>query len=227
MSPTVQAHPDAPARPVVVRAALGAVVFVAAYLGMDLVHGALAVGARPLPNAPDGDIYRYLTTSGAAVAAAAAVLVLSDAGLLLFITALRRACVSPPVVRGTGFGLVAAAALAVSGVVSLVLAAAAAAMPVPVAVGLNEAGFLAGGVVHVVCLGLFAALSGAAVGGRWLRVLSWVAAVPAVLSLVSVFWFYGSALILLGRLLCMLWTLAVAVALLRARRTDRPGTERR
>jgi hypothetical protein len=227
MSPSVQARPAAPTRPLVVRAGLGAVLFVAAFLVMDLVHGALAVGSRPLPNAPDADIYRYLTTDGPAVAAAAVVLLISGAGLLLFTTALRRALPAPPVVRGAGFGLVAVVALMVSVVVSLVLAAGAGAMTVPVAAGLNEAAFLAGGVVHVVCLGLFAALAAPVFGARSLRVLSWVAAVPAVLSVVSLVWFPASALILLGRLLGMVWSLAVAVALLRAHRTGRPVTQRR
>lgn len=227
MSSTVQARVAAPTRPLGSRAVLGATIFAGAYLLMDVVHGAVAVEARPLPGAPDGDIYRYLVTSGAAVAAAAALLLLSDAGLMLFATVLRRALPTPPAVLGARFGLLAVAALAVSGGLSLVLAAGAAAMPLPVAVGLNQAAFLAGGVTHVVCVGLFAGLSGVAVGSRALRVLSWVAAVPAVLSVVSLFWFYGSALILLGRLLCMLWALAVAGALVRAQRAGRPATERR
>ena len=49
-----------------------------------------------------------------------------------------------------------------------------------------------------------------------------VAAVPAVLSVVSLLWFPASILILLGRLLCMIWTISAAVSVTRRGRA-RPG----
>ena len=42
--------------------------------------------------------------------------------------------------------------------------------------------------------------------------LSSVAAVPAIASLVSLAWFQGAALILLGRLLCIAWIISAAVS---------------
>jgi len=46
-------------------------------------------------------------------------------------------------------------------------------------------------------------------------VLGYVAAVPAVLSVVSLVWFQSAAFILLGRLLCMIWTISAAVSVTR------------
>ena len=45
-----------------------------------------------------------------------------------------------------------------------------------------------------------------------------IAAVPALLAVTSLAWFYASVLILLGRLLCMVWTVAAGVALIRRAR---------
>jgi hypothetical protein len=39
--------------------------------------------------------------------------------------------------------------------------------------------------------------------------------VPAIASLVSLAWFQGAALILLGRLLCMAWIISAAVCVTR------------
>jgi len=44
-----------------------------------------------------------------------------------------------------------------------------------------------------------------------------VAGVPAVLSVLSLLWFYASVLLPLGRLLCMTWLVVAAVSLLRGR----------
>ena len=52
--------------------------------------------------------------------------------------------------------------------------------------------------------------------GRGVRGLAWVAVVPSVASLVSLVVYEGAALILLGRLLCMIWTVSAAVSVSRA-----------
>ncbi len=51
--------------------------------------------------------------------------------------------------------------------------------------------------------------------GKPIPVLGYVAAVPAVLSVVSLVWFQSAAFILLGRLLCMIWTISAAVSVTR------------
>ena len=77
---------------------------------------------------------------------------------------------------------------------------------------------LPGGFLHVMSLGMFVWLTRTAFPGRGIRILGVVAAVPALLSVASLAWFYASALILLGRLLCMVWTVAAGVALVRRAR---------
>jgi hypothetical protein len=57
--------------------------------------------------------------------------------------------------------------------------------------------------------------------GKPVRVLAYVAVVPAVLSLSSLFFFQGAAFILLGRLLCMIWTVSAAVSVTRGMARDR------
>ena len=52
--------------------------------------------------------------------------------------------------------------------------------------------------------------------GRGVRGLAWVALVVSVASLVSLVVYEGAALILLGRLLCMIWTVSAAVGASRA-----------
>jgi hypothetical protein len=64
----------------------------------------------------------------------------------------------------------------------------------------------------VTALGVFMLLAARGFG-KGVRAFAWVAAVPAVASLVSLFLFEGAALILLGRLLCMIWTIVAAVRL--------------
>ena len=84
--------------------------------------------------------------------------------------------------------------------------------------GLNQAAFVTGGTLHVASLGVYIALTGRTYAERSVRGLAWVAAVPAVLSLISLVWFYGTALILLGRLLSMAWLVLAGAALTRVRR---------
>ena len=220
MSTTAQIDHVATGRPAIL-SMIGALAFVGFYLAMDFVHGAVATGSRPLPNDPDNVIYRYLVNDSAAVAAGAAMMLVSVSGLALFLVATRRALPALPNPWGYRFGVLAVAAMSVSIALSMMLAGTASSMSVNTAVWLNQAGFIAGGVAHVVCLGLYVGVTGRQLAARGPRVLAMVAAVPALLSVVSLVWFYGSALILLGRLLCMAWTLTVGVALVRAARHER------
>ncbi|GAA5129215.1 hypothetical protein [Pseudonocardia adelaidensis] len=199
----------------------GAVVFVVFYLLLDVVHGALTTLPRPLPNAADAEVYRYLTQETAAVAANAAVLLCSAGGLLVFVLAIRRVLsirAVTPVRRGHVFGLLAVVALVLSALLSLVLAAGASTMSSGTAASVQYAAFLTGGVLHVFCLGLFVGLTARAFESRGVRILSLVAVIPAVLSVISLVWFYGAALILLGRVLCMVWVITAAIVVARAPR---------
>jgi hypothetical protein len=68
----------------------------------------------------------------------------------------------------------------------------------------------------VFALGVFVLLASRTPGfGKPVRVLAYVAAVPALLSVVSLVWFQGAVFILLGRLLCMVWAVSAAVSSIR------------
>ena len=68
----------------------------------------------------------------------------------------------------------------------------------------------------MLALGIFVVLASRIPGfGKAVRVFAYVAAVPALLSVVSLVWFNGSVFILLGRLLCMTWTVVAAVSVSR------------
>lgn len=116
-------------------------------------------------------------------------------------------------------GKVAVALMAVSAVLSVVLAAVAPSASDVTISAMRTAGFYSGGAGHVVTLGGFVWLASRPVAWtRAIRVFGVVAAVPAVLSLLSLALFYASALLPLGRLLCMLWTVAAAVSVTRRRK---------
>jgi hypothetical protein len=81
---------------------------------------------------------------------------------------------------------------------------------------LRTASFIAGGTAHVIALGVFVLLASRIPGfGKLVRVFAIVAAVPAIASLVSLAWFQGAALILLGRLLCIAWIISATRRLVR------------
>ena len=68
----------------------------------------------------------------------------------------------------------------------------------------------------MVALGIFVLLASRIPGlGKRIRVFAYVAAVPALVSVVSLVWFNGSVFILLGRLLCMIWIVIAAVSVSR------------
>jgi hypothetical protein len=227
MSNTLQntsVAPAAPTRRSGILAPAGALVFVGGYLAADALHSAVATGNRPLPNDPDDVVYRYLVDDSAAVAASAGSILLSVAGFVAFVLAVRRVLpprTEPRSLWADRFGLLAVVTLTVSATLSIVLSGSASAVPVGTAVWLHDASFIAGGVAHVVCLGLYVGLTGRTFAARGLRILAMVAAAPALLSAVSLVWFHGSALILLGRLLCMIWIITAAIMLVRAQRLGR------
>jgi hypothetical protein len=87
---------------------------------------------------------------------------------------------------------------------------------------LRNVNFISGGTAHVATLGVFILLASRTFGSsRPVRVFGVVAAVPAIASLISLVWFNGAVLILLGRLLGMAWTIAAAVSVTRRRKAVR------
>ena len=220
MSPTAHAR----TAPSAITAFGGALIFVACYLAVDLVAGQVATAPLPLPGAPPDEVYAYLTTNAPAVALTALCQLASVGGLLAFVLAAGRA-LGPAgddrrVRGGQVAGGLAVLLMVVSSGVALVLAASAATLSVGTVVGLRTANFVTGGVLHVMSLGVFVWLTRTAFPGRGIRVLGVVAAVPALLSAASLAWFEASVFILAGRLLCMVWTLAAGVALVRLGRAS-------
>jgi hypothetical protein len=219
MSTTPHTRPSAPSTRPAAAALGGALGFVACYLAVDLVAGRVATSPLPLPGASAAEVYAYMTGNPAAVALTALCQLASVAGLLVFVLATRRALGPAGDDRRARWaqaaGVGAVLLMVASSALALVLAATASTLSVDTVVALRTASFLTGGVLHVMSLGVFVWLTRTAFPGRGIRVLGAVAAVPALLSVASLIWFYASVLILLGRLLCMVWTVASGVAMVR------------
>src|SRR6185437_4858368 len=111
------------------------------------------------------------------------------------------------------WGLLAVACMALSSLLGWLLTAFAAGASLDTVAALRTASFIAGGTAHVIALGVFVLLASRIPGfGKPVRVFAIVASVPAIASLVSLAWFQGAALILLGRLLCIAWVISAAVS---------------
>jgi hypothetical protein len=195
---------------------LGAAGFVLLYLCTDVVTSKLASSALPLPNVPAGEAQAWFAANRAATVMMGVCQLLSVACLAALVHGLRRAATgsrqAAAVRRARPWGLAAVALMACSSVLAWVLAAVAPTAPTAVIGVLRTASFITGGTAHVVALGVFVLLASRIPGlGKALRVLAWVAVVPAVASLISLFVFEGAALILLGRLLAMVWIITAAV----------------
>jgi hypothetical protein len=200
-------------------AALGFLVF---YLAVSPVAGSLASGALPLPDAPGAEVRDWYSDNQLAAVTGGVLQLLSVACLAGFAILFRwRAAVAGHAAaasRASRWGMAAVALMALSSLLTWVLAALAPEASTSTVSGLRTAGFVAGGTAHVVALGLFVLLSSRIPGTtRPIRVLAYVAVVPAVLSLSSLVVFEGAAFILLGRLLCMVWVVSAAVSALRHR----------
>jgi hypothetical protein len=81
--------------------------------------------------------------------------------------------------------------------------------------------FYAGGVANVVTLGVFVFAAAKALAGpigsptRW---FGYVAGTLAMLSVLSLVFYYASVFLPVGRVLCMVWTVVAAVVVARSRR---------
>jgi hypothetical protein len=197
-----------------------AVGFVALYLSTDFVVSGLASETLPLPNAPAGEARDWFVGNSSAAVMMGVCQLLSVLCLGGFALALRRTASSDAQTtalrKATPWGLIAVAAMAVSSVLAWLLVGFASTASLDTVGGLRTASFIAGGTAHVVVLGIFVLLASRTPGfGKAVRVFAIVAVVPAVASLVSLVVFQGAALILLGRLLCMIWTISAAVSVTR------------
>jgi hypothetical protein len=192
-------------------AALG---FVAFYLITDFVGPSLASSSLPLPNDPVSEARDWFADNQLAAVMMAA----SQAVSVLFLAWFTIAIDVP---RARPWGFAAVALMLLSSVCSWVLAGVAAGASLGAVDALRTASFIAGGTAHVLALGVFVFVAAKADGfGRAVRVLSVVSLVVCVLSLSSLLVFQGSAFILLGRLLCMIWAVSAGVSLARRGRTQ-------
>jgi hypothetical protein len=198
----------------------GSIAFFLLYLSVDFVAPNLASGPLPLPDAPAAEARAWYADNPAAAVAMGVGQLLSVLGLAVFVQGLSRAATSPGQRRAAAkarpWGYAAVALMAASSVLSWVLAGVASSEAADMVPVLRTANFVTGGTAHVVALGVFVLLASRAPGfGKGVRGFAWVVAVPAVASVISLVVFQGAALILLGRLLAMVWTISAAVSVSR------------
>ena len=194
-----------------------AVGFLLLYLTADFVVANLASSTMPLPNAPADVTQRWFADNPLAAVMIGVCQLLSVACLGGFVVSLRQGAATAGQVqaarKAAPWGLLAVACMALSSLLGWLLTAFAADASLDTVAALRTASFIAGGTAHVVALGIFVLLASRIPGfGKPVRVFAVIAAVPAIASLVSLAWFQGAALILLGRLLCMAWTISAAVS---------------
>jgi hypothetical protein len=197
---------------------LGAVGFVLLYFSADFVAPNLASSALPLPDAPSTEARAWFADNRLAAATLGVCQFLSVCALAVFVTRLSRIAglTRRPATTATRWGFAAVALMMLASVCMWLLAAVAPSASLGVVSALRTGNFITGGTAHVLALGVFAVLASRILGmSKPVRVLSYVAAVPAVLSVVSLVWFEGAVFILLGRLLCMVWTISAAVSVTR------------
>jgi len=204
--------------------ALGGVLFAAFFIAGGVLGGVLASGSLPLPGAPAAEVARYFTESRTAVLVSGLFQVLSAISLFVFVAPVtafaRRIAGERRALPGltSGGGALAAVFLLVSALLGWVLALTAAGLELDLVGTLRNLNFLSGGAAHVASLGLFvgatsiAALRARALP-RWILWLGILAAALSILSLASLVWFPATILLPLGRLLSLIWSIAVGLVL--------------
>jgi hypothetical protein len=193
--------------------------FLLLYLTADFVVANLASSALPLPNASADVTQRWFADNPLAAVMIGVCQLLSVACLGGFAVSLRHSAATAGQAnaarKATPWGLLAVACMALSSLLGWLLTAFATDASLDTVATLRTASFTAGGTAHVIALGIFALLASRIPGfGKPVRIFAIIAAVPAIASLASLVWFNGAALILLGRLLCMAWTISAAVSAL-------------
>jgi hypothetical protein len=203
-------------------AALG---FVGFYLSTEVALGSLASTSLPLPTDPVAHARDWFASNQQAAVVMGLLQVLSVACLATFVWALHDSMSTTAqrtaTARARPWGWLAVGLMVASSALAWLMAALAPTSSLDTVAVLRTANFIAGGTGHVLALGVFAVLAGRVPGmTRPLRVLGYVAAVPAVLSLLSLVVWQAAAFILLGRLVCMVWTISAAISLTRQGRRN-------
>lgn len=206
------------------RRAIGGVLFGLFFIAGDVARRLLTDRELPMPDAPAAEFAAYAEASGTAGIVVGVLQVLSALSLLLFVPALasvvRRATAgrtAPARVTALA-GVASGVFLLVSALISLSVTLLVGSMDLGTVEVLRELNFRTGGVAHVVGLGLMtgtAVLTTRGTGAlpRGTRGLGLVAGVLATLSILSIAVYVASALLPLGRILCMVWALAVGAVL--------------
>lgn len=198
---------------------LAAIGFVLLYLATDFVVSSLASSALPLPDAPVSEARSWFADNQPAAVMLGLCQLLSVGCLAVYVARFRHVAAperAAAIRVARTWGFVAVAAMALSSAAAWLLAGIAPSASLDTVSAVRTTNFVAGGTAHVLALGLFVVLAARMPGfGRAVRVLGYVAAGVSVLSLISLVWFEGAAFILLGRLLCMVWTISAAVSVAR------------
>jgi hypothetical protein len=194
--------------------------FLGAYLAVGPVSGAFADRELPLPGSPASEVVAFYAANPIAVGLTALLQVVSVACFAVFVAALASA------LRGTGaawlprVGYLSAAAMVVSSALSVTLAVLAPSAGDTTVTILRQASFYAGGVANVVLLGLFVFGSALVLGrerlfGKPTRWFGFIAGTLAMLSVSSLAFYYANALLPVGRVLSMVWTIVAALVVYR------------
>jgi hypothetical protein len=204
------------------RAIIGAAVFLVAYLAVSFAGSALSDRSLPLPDAPAADVAAYYSANPAAAVVVALLQAVSVLGFAVFTRAVVRTSVSSPSAarRLTGASVVSVLAMLVSCALTVVLAIVAASASLDTVQVLRLGSFYAGGVANVVTLGIFVFAAAKALAGRVgapTRWFGYVAGTLAMLSVLSLVFYYASVFLPVGRVLCMVWTVVAAVVVTRSR----------
>lgn len=203
---------------------IGAVAFLLFYLAVSPVAGAFSVGELPLPGSPAADVHDYLAANTTPSLITGILQGLSGLGLAVVVAGSVPRAGGPYVVRAGSrhlariAGWIAVAAILASAVLSIVLSSIATSAGTDTVATIRSFSFYAGGVVHVVALGVFV-LSAVAMHGpsRLVRVLAWIAGSLAVLSVLSTVIYYASLFLPLGRLACMVALVVSGISIARRR----------
>lgn len=199
--------------------------FLIAYLAVGPVSGAFTDRDLPLPGSPAARVAEFYAANPAAVAVTAVLQVVSVACFAVFVAGLA------PALRAAGaawlppVGYVSTAAMVVSSALSGTLAVLAASAGEETVLVLRQASFYAGGVVNVVLLGLFVFGTALVLGrellfGKPTRWFGFVAGTLAMLSVLSLAFYYANAFLPVGRVLSMVWTVVAGVVVYRRVRAE-------
>lgn len=201
-----------------IAAIVGAAVFLLAYLAVDPVAGALADRSLPFDGS-NTEIAAYYVANPAASVVGAVLQVVSVAGFAVF----ARSVLSILGAAGARLRAVAAvsvAAMLLSSAVVVVIAGIAPTVSAEVVGVLRQVSFYAGGVLNVATLGFVAFATSRILGSREMfgmpmRIFGYVAGTLAMLSVLSIAFYYASVFLPVGRVLSMVWTVVAAVVLIR------------